>query len=72
MLIIAVGFNSLGDPFTCKLKATSEELNRDNCASVVQHVVLNAGIEKDMIDELIVIENEDIVRKYEYAHIFHS
>ena len=64
MLIIVISHGYNGDPFTCSIKADQFELNKNDVDDVCNWIFMNQKVERDLIDEILIIENDDVVKIY--------
>jgi hypothetical protein len=66
MLIIAVGFGDRGEPFTCSVKATSDQLDKTNIDSVLPYICNEQKLDPIYIDELLIVDNDEVIKTFNY------
>lgn len=64
MLIIAIGYGPITDPYSCSYAADRTEVNPDALDSVLKHIMTNQSLQKNWIDELLVVEGDVVIAHY--------
>lgn len=67
MLIVAISFGTITDPFSCSCQADRSKTNPDDMESVLKGLIdVHQGLHKTQIDELLVIENDSVIATYNF------
>lgn len=64
MLIIAIGYGPVTDPYSCSYAADHTEVNPDILDSVLNHIMTKQSLRKKWIDELLVVEGDIVIAHY--------
>lgn len=66
MLIIAIGYGSNTDPYSCSCDAIRTEVNPHDMDSVLKCMMTKQSLLKQWIDELLVVENDMVIASYNF------
>lgn len=67
LVAISFGFDSTGsEGFTCSCTCDSA-VDKTNAKEVLAFISENQNIDPDMLDEILVIENDEVIKHFDFS-----